>query len=202
DRGERAGDVLRHRLLVHQRLLALLALLALVAAPLLERSHAGRRRRHGARGRGGAAARRRAGDGLGTHRRGNHRPWRRAERGGGGRRRRGGRRRGGRGRRGREGRLLTARLLGGGEIPEQGGRALFERRFLFGVHRLRRLEGLAGLELSLRFDRRLGLGFGLGRGHLGRRAAAPHRPRLRRRRDRLGGGGLHDPAPLGRGGRF
>src|SRR2546430_14375185 len=95
-------------------------------------------------------------------------------RSGGGRRRRGGRRRGGRGRRGRERRLLAARLLGSGEVLEQRGRALFERRFLFVVVRLGGLEGFAGLELALRFDRRLGLRLGLGRGHLGRRAAAPH----------------------------
>src|SRR5207249_2814862 len=66
----------------------------------------------------------------------------------------------------------------------------------------RGLEGFAGLELALRFDRRLGLRLGLGRGHLGRRAAAPHGPRLRRRRDRLGGGDLRHAAPLGRCGRF
>src|SRR5439155_22964771 len=108
-----------------------------------------------------------------------------AERRGGGRR--GGRRRcGGRGRRGRERGLLAARLLGGGEVLEQRGRALFERRFLFVVDRLSGLEGFAGLELALRFDRRLGLRLGVGRGHLGRRATAPHGPRLRRRRDRLG----------------
>src|SRR5207245_2858797 len=41
-----------------------------------------------------------------------------------------------------------------------------------------------------------------GGGGLGRRAAAPHGPRLRRRRDRLGGGDLRHAAPLGRCGRF
>src|SRR5207302_1959664 len=59
DRREGAGDVLRHRLLVHQRLLAFLALLPLVAAALFGRSDAGRGRRHGPGGRGRTAARRR-----------------------------------------------------------------------------------------------------------------------------------------------
>src|SRR5229473_1744259 len=59
DRRQRAGDVLGHRFLIHQRLLALFALLALLAPPLLlwNRARRGRRdgsgrRRHGAAGRG------------------------------------------------------------------------------------------------------------------------------------------------------
>src|SRR2546428_628160 len=46
DRGERARDVLRHRFLVHQRLLAFLALLPLVAPALFERPGTGRGGRH------------------------------------------------------------------------------------------------------------------------------------------------------------
>src|SRR5437773_2378143 len=102
--------------------------------------------------------------------------------------------------RGREGRRLAPRLLGGGQVLEERGRALFERRLLLVVDRLGRLEHFARLELALRLDGRFGLRLRLGRGHLGRRAAPPLGARLRRRRDRLGGS-LHDPPPLGRCGR-
>src|SRR5207302_1959665 len=57
------------------------------------------------------------------------------------------------------------------------------------------------LGIALPPDGRLALRLGPGRRHLGRRTAAPHGRRLRRRRARLGGGGLHRPAPLGRWGR-
>ena len=49
DRGQGAGDVLRHRFLIDHGLAALLALLALVAAPLVERHRPGRRRGDGPR---------------------------------------------------------------------------------------------------------------------------------------------------------
>src|SRR3989449_8501568 len=47
---------------------------------------------------------------------------------------------------------------------------LFRSLLLF-VHGFRRLERLARLQLALRLDRRFGLGLGIDRGHLGRRAA-------------------------------
>src|SRR3989442_76736 len=82
DRRQGARDVLGHRLLIHQRLLALLALLPLLAPPLLERNRTGRgrgdrsgRNGHGAAGRGTR-------HGLGPHRRRDHGP-RRGGRGGG-----------------------------------------------------------------------------------------------------------------------
>src|SRR5207245_4255739 len=75
DRGERARDVLRHRLLIHQRLLALLALLALLPSPLFERTRARRGRGDGARGSGHGATGRRAGHRLGADGRGGHGPW-------------------------------------------------------------------------------------------------------------------------------
>src|SRR5207249_2465962 len=56
DRRERARDVLRHGLLVHQRLLTLLALLSLVAPALLQRPDAGGGGRDGPGGRGDSAA--------------------------------------------------------------------------------------------------------------------------------------------------
>src|SRR6266571_8405875 len=196
DRGERARDVLRHGLLVHQRLLTLLALLSLVAPALLQRPDPGGRGSDGPRGRGNGAARRRTRHRLGTHGSRYHRPRGRAERRGG--RRRGRRRRGGG--RGRERRRLAPRLLGGGQVLEERGRALFERRLLLVVDRLGRLEHFARLELALRLDGRFGLRLRLGRGHLGRRATPPLGARLRRRRDRLRGS-LHDPPPLGRCGR-
>src|SRR2546430_13672240 len=56
-----------------------------------------------------------------------------------------------------------------GELLEQRGGALLERRFFLLVHGFGGLERLAGLQLALRFDCRFGLGFGLDRRHLGRR---------------------------------
>src|SRR5439155_657386 len=110
DGREGARDVLRHRLLVHQRLLPLLALLALLAPPLLERNRA---RRGGGDGPGrNAATRNGARHRLGPHGSGNEPA--------------GDRRRGGA--RGRRLRGLPARLLGRGQRLEQRSRALLRRQ--------------------------------------------------------------------------
>src|SRR5207247_10218187 len=145
-RRERARGVLGHGLLVHQRLLTLRAVLSLVAPALLQRPDAGGGGRDGPGGRGDSAAWRRTRHRLGTHGGRDYRPRGRAERRGGGRGGRGRHRGGGRG---CEGRRLAARLLGGGQVFEERGRALFERRLLLVIDALRRLDRLPRLQFAL-----------------------------------------------------
>src|SRR5947207_1866435 len=192
DRGEGTRDVLRHGLLVDQRLLPLLALLPLVAPPLFERARAGGRGGHRP-GRDGAAGRR-AGHRLGAHGRGDH-----GARGGGGRRGQpGAGTRGGRRCRERaRGERLGMRLPGRGQLLEQRGGALFERGFLLVVDRLGGLERLARLELALGLDGGFGLRLRVRGGDFGRGAAAALGTLLRGRGHRLGGG-LDGAPSLGR----
>src|SRR5207249_9443369 len=129
----------------------LLALLSLVAPALLQRPDAGGGGRDGPGGRGDSAAWRRTRHRLGTHGGRDHPPRGRAERRGGRRGGRGRRRGGGRG---REGRRLAARLLSGGQVFEERGGALFERRLLLVLDGFRGLERLPRLQLALRLQRR------------------------------------------------
>src|SRR5256714_15405362 len=76
------------------------------------------------------------------------------------------------------------RLVGGRELLEQRGGALFERGLLLVVDRLGGLERLARLEVALGFDRRFGLRLRFRGGDLGRGTAATPGPLLPRRRPR------------------
>src|SRR5256714_14527316 len=93
------------------------------------------------------------------------------------------------------------RLVGGRELLEQRGGALFERGLLLVVDRFGGLERLARLEVALRFDRRFGLRLRFRGGDLGRGAAAALGTLLRRRGDRLRRRRGGAPAPR-RGGRL